>query len=77
VKILGDHTKLLELPTDIFSACYERERHYYKGECRQSKTKVVEGVNGPTAFKADKILYDRGTIVVLDVLDDAGGVTMS
>ena len=38
---------------------------------------VVEGANGPTTPQADDILRDRGTVVVPDVLANAGGVTVS
>jgi len=38
---------------------------------------VVEGANGPTAPEADKILYEKGVVMVPDVLANAGGVTVS
>jgi glutamate dehydrogenase (NAD(P)+) len=38
---------------------------------------VVEGANGPTTPEADDILADMGTLVVPDVLANAGGVTVS
>ncbi len=38
---------------------------------------VVEGANGPTTPEADDILTDKGTIIVPDVLANAGGVTVS
>jgi glutamate dehydrogenase (NAD(P)+) len=38
---------------------------------------VVEGANGPTTPEADDILADLGTLVVPDVLANAGGVTVS
>ncbi|OZI34435.1 glutamate dehydrogenase [Bordetella genomosp. 10] len=38
---------------------------------------VVEGANGPTTPEADDILFDKGTLVVPDVLANAGGVTVS
>jgi glutamate dehydrogenase (NAD(P)+) len=38
---------------------------------------VLEGANGPTVPEADDILADKGTIVVPDVICNAGGVTVS
>jgi glutamate dehydrogenase (NAD(P)+) len=38
---------------------------------------IVEGANGPTTPEAERILADRGIIVVPDILANAGGVTVS
>ena len=38
---------------------------------------VVEGANGPTTPGGDAILYDKGTLVVPDILANSGGVIVS
>ena len=38
---------------------------------------VAEAANGPTLPDADEILYDRGIMVLPDILANAGGVTVS
>ncbi|MDJ1630971.1 hypothetical protein QNN00_13780 [Bacillus velezensis] len=38
---------------------------------------VVEAANGPTTLEGTKILTDKGTPLVPDVLASAGGVTVS
>ena len=38
---------------------------------------VLEGANGPTTPKADKILFDKGIYVIPDILANAGGVCVS
>jgi len=38
---------------------------------------IVEGANGPTTFRAETMLNEKGVIVVPDMLANGGGVTCS
>ncbi len=38
---------------------------------------IVEGANGPTSYKADSIINEKGIMVVPDILANSGGVTVS
>ena len=40
-------------------------------------TIIVEGANLPTTYEADRILADKGTQIVPDILANAGGVVAS
>jgi glutamate dehydrogenase len=68
---------LLELPVDIlFPAALENQITADNAAKVQAKI-VGEGANGPTTPEADSILFDKGVMVVPDVLGNAGGVTVS
>ena len=54
------------------------ENQITKENAKEVKAKVVlELANGPTTPEADDILFERGIVVVPDILANAGGVTVS
>jgi glutamate dehydrogenase (NAD(P)+) len=71
------NSELLELPCDILVPA-AMEDQITDANAGNIKAKlIVEGANGPTSANADKILNDKGIIVVPDILANAGGVTVS
>lgn len=38
---------------------------------------IIEGANGPTHARADEKLFERGVVIMPDILANAGGVTVS
>ncbi|MER5221030.1 Glu/Leu/Phe/Val family dehydrogenase [Streptomyces flaveus] len=72
-----DRDAVLELPTDLLvPAAVEGAIH--AGNAHRVRARVVvEGANGPTTREADEILEAQGTLVVPDILANAGGVIVS
>lgn len=69
--------ELLELPVDILVPAATENQITSANAGRIQAKIVVEGANGPTTPAADRILQDRGIVLVPDVLANAGGVIVS
>ena len=68
---------LLILDTDVLIPA-ALENQINESNAAQIKARVIiEGANGPTTVEADKILDEKGVVVVPDILANAGGVTVS
>jgi glutamate dehydrogenase/leucine dehydrogenase len=69
--------ELLETKCDILIPA-ALENQITKANASKLKAKiVVEGANGPTTPEADKVLHEKGTVLVPDILANSGGVTAS
>jgi glutamate dehydrogenase/leucine dehydrogenase len=69
--------EVLTLPVDIVVPA-ALENAITKDNVKSIQAKVVlEMANGPTTADADKILEEKGTIVIPDILANAGGVAVS
>lgn len=72
-----DNEQLLELEVDALLPC-AIEGVITQDNARQIRARtVIEGANGPTTPAADRILAERGVVVVPDILANAGGVIVS
>ncbi len=69
--------ELLELECDILVPAALENQITEKNAPRLKCRIIAEGANGPTTPAADEILFDRGVLVVPDILANAGGVTVS
>jgi glutamate dehydrogenase (NAD(P)+) len=69
--------ELLALDVDVLIPA-AKEDVINKHNAKDIRAKlIVEGANGPTSSKADKIIREKGILVVPDILANAGGVTVS
>ncbi|MHC4262580.1 MAG: Glu/Leu/Phe/Val family dehydrogenase [Planctomycetota bacterium] len=67
----------LELECDLLVPCATENQITSQNVDRIKAKLIVEGANGPTTAAADKVLEERGVLVVPDILANAGGVTVS
>lgn len=71
------HEELLETPCDVFvPAALGGMIHEANADLLNCKM-LLEGANSPTTPAADRILTDKGVVIVPDVLANAGGVIVS
>jgi glutamate dehydrogenase (NAD(P)+) len=71
------NAELLELPVDILIPAATERQITAENAPRVRARMVVEAANGPVTPDADRILRDAGTLVVPDILANAGGVIVS
>jgi glutamate dehydrogenase (NAD(P)+) len=69
--------ELLELECDVLVLAAREDQITGENASRVQAKMIAEGANGPTSIEADRILDERGVIVLPDILTNAGGVTVS
>ncbi|MFT5369665.1 MAG: glutamate dehydrogenase (NAD(P)+) [Candidatus Latescibacterota bacterium] len=69
--------ELLELDCDVLIPAALGNQITSENAARIRANIVAEGANGPTTPEADRILQERGVVVIPDILANAGGVTVS
>ena len=69
--------ELLKLPVDILILA-ALENQITKDNAGRIRAKyIIEIANGPVSYEADKILFNKGTLIAPDILASAGGVIAS
>jgi glutamate dehydrogenase (NAD(P)+) len=69
--------ELLELECDILVLAAREDQVTGENAGKLQCKLVAEGANGPTSVEGDRILGERGILVLPDILTNAGGVTVS
>ncbi|MFT5690567.1 MAG: glutamate dehydrogenase (NAD(P)+), partial [Planctomycetota bacterium] len=71
------NSEQIELECDLLVPAATENQITSKNVDKIKAKLIVEGANGPTTARADKVLDDRNVMVVPDILANAGGVTVS
>jgi glutamate dehydrogenase (NAD(P)+) len=69
--------ELLELDCDVLVLAAREDQITGENAGRVRARMIAEGANGPTSIEADRVLEERGVLVLPDILTNAGGVTVS
>jgi glutamate dehydrogenase (NAD(P)+) len=71
------HHEIFEVPCDILVPAALGHQITLENASKIHARVIAEGANGPTDPDAEEILLDAGTVIVPDILANAGGVIVS
>ena len=71
------NAELLELEVDVLAPCALENQITSENADRVKAKVVAEGANGPTTPEADAVLFNKGIVVIPDILANSGGVVVS
>lgn len=69
--------ELLALDVDVLAPCAKEDQITSQNAHTVNAKIISEGANGPTSPGGDRILREKGAMVIPDILANAGGVTVS
>lgn len=72
-----DREEILYMDTDVLLLAALEDQVREDNMDRVKARIIVEGANAPVTDEADKVLSDRGVLIVPDILANAGGVIVS
>lgn len=73
----SERESILELPVDLLVPAAIEGTINERNASRVQARVIVEGANGPITKEADKILANKSSLIVPDILANAGGVIVS
>ena len=71
------HAALLEQDCEVLVPAALEKVLTVENALRIKARLIVEGANGPTTPEADRVFAASGTVVIPDIIANAGGVTVS